>query len=144
VRARIAIAAAMMLAGALGPSPASAQVPPLVEQLPVTVVMVRVAGPWSTGTAKGISRIVAIADGTRMRLFVQWIADTARGPQMVDTREVSEVAAQGLIFGDVRVDASENEAEVFLDTLPGADGARDTYVLVAETPGQIRFGRAGN
>lgn len=118
--------------------------PPLVANLPVTVVLVRVVGPWTLPDTRGISRIVAIADGTRMRLFVQWIADAPQGAVLTDSREVTEVAEQGLVFGDVRVEASENDASVFLDTLPKSDGLRDTYVLLVQGPGEFRFGPATN
>jgi hypothetical protein len=127
-------------------TPAAAQQAPpgLVSTLPVTVVLVRVVGPWTSPQARGISRIVGIADGTKMRLFVQWIADAPQGAVLVDTREIAAVAGEGLVFGDVRVEASENDASVFLDTLPGNDGLRDTYVLLVQTPGQFRFGPATN
>lgn len=132
---------------ALAP-PAAAQsaaaTPPLVAGLPVTVVLVRVIGPWTQDEQRGISRIVAIADGTRMRLFVQWIADAAQGAVLAESREVLQVAQQGLVFGDVRVEASENDSSVFLDTLPKGNGLRDTFVLLVQGPGEFKFGPPTN
>jgi hypothetical protein len=118
--------------------------PPIIAEVGVALVLVRVVGPWTLPDQGGISRIVAMADGTRMRLFVQWIADAAQGPVLIDTREVTDVVKDGLIFGDVRVEASENDSSVFLDTLPKEDGLRDTYVLIIQQPGQFRFGPATN
>lgn len=142
------IAAAALFALLAGGLPAAAQAPQqtpvIVTGLPVTVVLVRVVGPWTLPNSRGISRIVGAADGTRMRLFVQWIADAPQGAVLVDTREVAPVAQRGLVFGDVRVEASENDASVFLDTLPGADGLKDTFVLRVRTPGDFRFGPATN
>jgi hypothetical protein len=134
----------VLLAGAPARAQAPAPPPAIVNTLPVTVVLVRVVGPWTLPNARGISRIVGAADGTRMRLFVQWIADAPQGAVLVDTREVTPVAQRGLVFGDVRVEASENDASVFLDTLPGADGLKDTFVLHVRTPGDFRFGPATN
>jgi hypothetical protein len=143
---RIVSAAAFALFAAPLPSVAQAPAPapPIVTALPVTIVLVRVVGPWTLPNSRGISRIVGAADGTRMRLFVQWIADAPQGAVLVDTREVTPVAQRGLVFGDVRVEASENDASVFLDTLPGADGLKDTFVLRVRTPGDFRFGPATN
>jgi hypothetical protein len=117
--------------------------PSVIAALPVTVVLVRVIGPWTQPDGRGISRVVAIADGTRMRLFVQWIADAPEGAVLADSREVPEVAEEGLVFGDVRVEASENDASVFLDTLPQG-GMKETYVLLVQGPGEFKFGPATN
>lgn len=135
---------ALLLAGPPVRAQAPAQPPAIVTTLPVTIVLVRVVGPWTLPNSRGISRIVGAADGTRLRLFVQWIADAPQGAVLVDTREVLPVAQRSLVFGDVRVEASENDASVFLDTLPGADGLKDTYVLRVRTPGDFRFGPATN
>jgi hypothetical protein len=121
------------------------EVPPVIDAIDATVMAVRVVGPWTDRDVQGFSRVILTAEGDTPHLFVQWIEQPAEGePNLRATIEVDQVAKEKLVFGDIRVEASENDASVFLDTRVDAQGFRETYVLVVGSPGSVRFGRATN
>jgi hypothetical protein len=119
--------------------------PPVLEVIDPTVFAVRVVGPWSESDRQGFSRVVLVAEGDVPRLYVQWMEQPAEGEPTVDTTvEVSQVADEKLVFGDIRVESSQNEASVFFDTRVDVQGFRETYVLNVGTPGRIKFGTPSN
>lgn len=106
------------------------------------IVMLRAVGPWVDGDRKGFSRVVAVASGGSLKLYVQWIDQKG---EVVETAEL-ESAAQTpqLALAEVRVDAGDEDSSVYFDTPPDAQGFRETYVLIIERPGEARLGPAMN
>lgn len=121
------------------------EVPPVLEVIDSTVFAVRVVGPWRDGDLQGFSRVVLVAEGDTPRLFVQWMEQPGEGePTVKATAEMTQVAEEKLVFGDIRAEASQNDASVFLDTRVDVQGFKETYVLHVGPPGRARFGSATN
>lgn len=122
-----------------------ADVPAAVTDLDVSVINVRIVGPWSTADGRGFSRVVLTVTQDTPHLYVQWVERPLDAePHVLMTVEIEDVARDRLLFGDMRVEADENDAEVVMDTVPGADGLRQTYVLLIGEPSNVRFGPATN
>ncbi len=120
-------------------------IPPVIEVIDPTVFAVRIVGPWTDKDVQGFSRVILVAEGDTPRLYVQWMEQPADDePSVRATVEVEQVATDKLVFGDIRVEASRNDASVFLDTRVDVQGFRETYVLNVGGPGQIQFGPATN
>ncbi|GGE43961.1 hypothetical protein GCM10007276_21360 [Agaricicola taiwanensis] len=120
-------------------------IPPVLEVIDPTVFAVRVVGPWSEGDLQGFSRVVLVAEGDTPKLYVQWVEQPSEGePNIIATIEIAQVAEEKLVFGDIRVEASQNDASVFLDTRVDVQGFRETYVLNVGAPGRAQFGPATN
>lgn len=111
--------------------------------VPAKVWAVRIAGGWEADGKKGFSRVIGSFEGDRQRLVVQWLAEP--DGRVVNAVELNDDEAAKLTFGDMRAEPEDRGGvTVFLDTLPDADGLRDTWVLVIGEPGDARFGPATN
>lgn len=111
--------------------------------VPAKVWAVRIAGGWQAGGRKGFSRVIGSFEGDRQKLVVQWLAEP--DGRVVNAVELNDEEAAKLTFGDMRAEPEDRGGvTVFLDTLPDADGLRDTWVLVIGEPGDARFGPATN
>jgi hypothetical protein len=154
IRCRHALAAASLLLslGSLAvaqdmtaPIEPLTTIPAVVDAIDTTVFAVRVVSPWTDQDVQGFSRVILTAEGDTPRLYVQWVEEPADGePNIRTTIEVPDVAKEKLVFGDIRIEASNGEASVFLDTRPDTQGIRESYVLIVSGPGSVRFGPATN
>lgn len=121
------------------------EVPPVLDVIDSTVFAVRIVGPWMEGDLQGFSRVVLVAEGDTPRLFIQWMEQAAESePTVTTTVEIPQVAEEKLVFGDIRVEASQNDASVFLSTRVDVQGFKETYVLHVGTPGRAKFGSSTN
>jgi hypothetical protein len=133
------------------PAPAPAVTPPNLSQppagdaigVPAKVWATRIAGGWEVDGKRGFSRVIGTFEGDRQKLTVQWLAEP--DGKIVEAKELEDEDAAKLTFGDMRAEPEDRGGvTVFLDTLPDADGLRDTWVLVIGEPGDARFGPATN
>jgi hypothetical protein len=111
--------------------------------VPAKVWAVRIAGGWEADGKRGFSRVIGTFEGDSQRLTVQWLAEP--DGRVIDSKVLEDEEASKLTFGDMRAEPGERGGvTVFLDTLPDADGIRDTWVLILGGPGEARFGPAMN
>jgi hypothetical protein len=111
--------------------------------VPARVWAVRIAGGWEADGRRGFSRVIGTFEGDRQKLTAQWLAEP--DGRVVASKVLEDEEAAKLTFGDMRAEPEDSGGvTVFLDTLPDADGIRDTWVLVLGAPGDARFGPATN
>lgn len=111
--------------------------------VPAKVWAVRIGGGWEADGKRGFSRLIGAFEGDRQKLTVQWLAEP--DGRVVESKALEDEEAAKLTFGDFRAEPEDRGGvTVFLDTLPDADGLRDTWVLVLGGPGDARFGPATN
>ncbi|RXF73918.1 hypothetical protein [Hansschlegelia zhihuaiae] len=111
--------------------------------VPAKVWAVRIAGGWEADGKRGFSRVIGTFEGDAQRLTVQWLAEP--DGRVVGSKVLEDEEAAKLTFGDMRAEPEDRGGvTVFLDTLPDADGIRDTWVLIIGGPGEARFGPAMN
>ena len=117
--------------------------PPPVAAVSHEVVLVRVAGPWSSEGRNGLSRIVATITGGKLSLYVQWLADGNN--RVVETRELPGAAdAPQLALATIRTERDADGTVLYMDAPEDEQGFQETYVLIIGAPGEARFGPATN
>lgn len=116
--------------------------PPVISSLSNEIALLRIVGPWQAEGKKGFIRVVGTTSGGRLTLYAQWITQSG---EVFATAEIPEAAEKPeLALGDIRVEAGDPESSVYFDTLPDAQGFRETFVLMLGFPGEARFGPATN
>ena len=106
------------------------------------IVLLRVVGPWKEDDRQGFSRVVARVSGGELKLYVQWIDQAGEIAQSAEVDGAEGVPQ--LALAETRVDAGAEDSAVYFDTPADQQGFRETYVLIIERLGEVRFGPATN
>lgn len=134
-----------------------------IEAMPASIIFVTSSGMWEQdalapkdGTqnpagTRGYYKLVAMrqADGTA-RIYLQQIAFTANGPQLVETIELEEFAQMKAYVTDIRPESSAGASDVpglfvtvHLKTDPKQKEA-DAWTVLIDELGDMKIEKASN
>ncbi|RFC66287.1 hypothetical protein DYI37_02220 [Fulvimarina endophytica] len=123
----------------------------LVGTLSPLIEDVQILGPWIEGERNGVWRAVMArspAQPTVSQFYLQQIAPSADGAQIVRSINVDEVGALGgAVVGysaDEPTEGQEGSLTVFFEIVPSDGEISETYQLNAQPDGSYEFGIATN
>lgn len=146
---RIAVLAAAAIIGiaVLGADrPARADAAQVAQSVAVDVTEVTTGGTWDDGNRNGSYRAVVVVEEqgetSSAHVFLQWLADTEGGTQVVASVPIQEVRNQKLDSAYVTLEGDkDNEAKLTISSFDQKTEKEITIVVNATTPGKLSLGK---